>query len=198
MASDSEHPEGSDESDEDDPRASRKRLRNRRKDGNPPKWTSDSELYKAEDDEEEDGPEEPAGGDFKTLQVSKKGESGGVDGQQHPLRRSRARVQLAADQPDGKVERKRPPPSYSELHEMEDWILSSSSEDLVLAQQQQTANGMVAAAALAVISENSYESDGSDEDDDDDGQLFVPEHSSPECDVRIDQVNCLPVGWSRK
>lgn len=40
--------------------------------------------------------------------------------------------------------------------------------------------------ALPAISEISYESDGDDEadDDDDDAPLFVPDCSSPECQVK--------------
>lgn len=124
------------------------------------KWTSDSDLFKEEEE-------------WKTL---------GTDGQEgHPLRRSRAHVRLSssdvvvgvANNIDASTAAAAPPSTtvnYSE-RELEDWILHSSSEEMLLQQQND--------ATLSAISENSYESDQDDDDDDeDDHQLFMPGPSS--------------------
>lgn len=100
---------------------------------------------------------------------------------QHPLRRSRAHVQLADDAgpASSAASRANRAPNYSE-HEMEDWILDGEHEPSPSEQSEEAG-----ATALPAISEISYESDGDDEheeDDDDDGDLFVPEIYSPVCD----------------
>lgn len=132
------------------------------------KWTSDSDLFKEEEEE------------WKTL---------GNDGEGHPLRRTRAHVRLSSSDVvvvlgggvtnniDASATAASPPKAssssttvnYSE-RELEDWILHSSSEEMLLQQQND--------ATLSAISENSYESDQDDDDDDDDHQLFMPGPSS--------------------
>ncbi len=135
------------------------------------KWTSDSELYKADQEDQEVTGEES----WKTLESRSRNLE---QDSQHPLRRSRAHVELSSEPSSASASAvsvaNRVQPNYSE-HEMEDWILEhdpspSESEE-------------AGATALPAISENSYESDGDDEDE----ELFVPDIYSPVCDQVLDQ-----------
>ena len=76
------------------------------------KWTSDSELQVPAADAEDQQR-------FRTLKEDK----AVGDSEEHPLRRSRARIQLASSSIPAV-------PSYTE-RDMEDWILNSSSEDIL-------------------------------------------------------------------
>ncbi|XP_046461314.1 flocculation protein FLO11-like isoform X3 [Daphnia pulex] len=149
-----------------------------------PKWKSDDELYKADQEEDVVAGEES----WKTLDLRNKSQQSEHDSQ-HPLRRSRAQVQLSTDPassganssvpPLPRGERGRVPPNYSE-HEMEDWILDDREHEPSPSESEET-NG---ATALPAISENSYESDGDDEEEEEEEEeLFVPEIYSPACDL---------------
>ena len=129
------------------------------------KWTSDSELYKAdqEDDQEVAGEE-----NWKTLQLPSRNNLSDQDSTEHPLRRSRAQVELSSSCSEPSCEARpasRALPSYSQ-HEMEDWILE---HDPSPSESEETGG----ATALPAISENSYESD-------DDEDLFSPGIYTPD------------------
>lgn len=147
------------------------------------KWTSDSELYKAEQEVEtrmEDN--------WKTLELKSQGGSKWqpeTDSEKHPLRRSRAQIQLsneASSSGGASVAESAtfscslPPrvPNYSE-HEMEDWILDGEHEPSPSKSEEAGATALL----LPAISENSYESDDEDKEEE---QLFVPAIYTPECD----------------
>lgn len=155
------------------------------------KWTSDSELYKAE--QEVDTAMED---NWKTLEL--KNQRGSkwqpeTDSEKHPLRRSRAQIQLSneasssggASVSGSATFSSVPPrvPNYSE-HEMEDWILDGEHEPSPCESEEA---GATALLLLPAISENSYESDDEDEEEE---ELFVPAIYTPECD----QVTSLVLG----
>ena len=142
-----------------------------------PKWKSDDELYKADQEEDVVAGEES----WKTLDARNNKSQQSEQDSQHPLRRSRAQVQLSSD-PSGNNSSvpsllPRVPPNYSE-HEMEDWILDDREHEPSPSESEET-NG---ATALPAISENSYESDGDDEEEEEE-ELFVPEIDSPTCEM---------------
>lgn len=146
-------------------------------------------MYKPDQEEDVATGEES----WKTLDLRNKSHQSEQDSQ-HPLRRSRAQVQLssepsttAASTNNSAVEppqiEDRLPPNYSE-HEMEDWILDDREHEPSPSESEET-NG---ATALPAISENSYESDGDDEEEEEE-EFFVPEIYSPTCEMATQEAS---------
>ena len=138
------------------------------------KWTSDSELYKA-DAESDDN--------WRTLQVhnrSLKSPTEAEESEEHPLRRSRAHIRLAEEATPTVL------PTYSE-HEMEDWILRSSSEELLhqllmMDPLPVSASTAPEGDALPIIQESEDEVEEEEEEEEEDA-FFARQFSSPECDI---------------
>ncbi|XP_057372310.1 serine-rich adhesin for platelets-like [Daphnia carinata] len=157
-------------------------------DHNAPKWKSDDELYKADQEEDVAATGEES---WKTLDLRNKSHQSEHDSQ-HPLRRTRAQVQLSSDASAGEEanhsaaepqNEERVPPNYSQ-HEMEDWILDDREHEPSPSESEETAG----ATALPAISENSYESDGDDEEEEEEEEFFVPEIYSPTCEMATQEA----------
>ena len=155
------------------------------------KWTSDSELYKAEADEEE--------ANWKTLQLKNRAPASGQENTDatgaHPLRRSRAQIRLVEEIPSNSVRI-----NYSQ-HEMEDWILRSSSDEMLhrhFSRTEDDDEGTTDTTASAIHSGDEEASAcGDDGPSDildvlDEDALFGRQLSSPECGNPVEpcQVTC--------